>query len=389
MIPRRNRVYEWTPAERAIQDAVDVVERAGAHPLLTDAVTLLAEARAKVADFVDGPDDPMTRLRSQEPRLLLRNLWTERYWCGCRRESRWDRCERHVHLELDEEPLTQAEEARRAAPVPAAPAPFCHSGRDGDCDWSECPQNRDAEPDTTGRSCPLFPWDDDDAARSVEYRAAAAPAPEATRGVLDLSPIGTMPPDARMGNATPPEATREADAPSGSCLVCGHLREFAVWHETAPGQPSGAGVCKRCRDARHVISGGAVLYKTERTHEEFMAALARVLEHYLGDGAPEYGDARFLCDYALTVENEMERLRATVAAQAPAVETLRADKARLERELADLRQMHALRGRMNDEMREIIGRIFDVLQPHIETLCAARAPEPQPPATTEGGTTRT
>lgn len=53
-IPRRNQMQSWTPAERAIQDAVDVVEAAGAHPYLTEAVVLLSQARAKVADFVDG-----------------------------------------------------------------------------------------------------------------------------------------------------------------------------------------------------------------------------------------------------------------------------------------------------------------------------------------------
>lgn len=53
-VPRRNRVDWWTPAEAAIQAAVDAVEAAGAHPLLTDAVNLLSQARGKVADFVDG-----------------------------------------------------------------------------------------------------------------------------------------------------------------------------------------------------------------------------------------------------------------------------------------------------------------------------------------------
>lgn len=34
----------------------------------------------------------------------------------------------------------------------------CHSGEDGDCDWEDCPQLRDGEPEKTGRSCPLYPW---------------------------------------------------------------------------------------------------------------------------------------------------------------------------------------------------------------------------------------
>ena len=32
---------------------------------------------------------------------------------------------------------------------------FCQSASDGDCDWPHCPQNRDGEPDKSGRHCPL------------------------------------------------------------------------------------------------------------------------------------------------------------------------------------------------------------------------------------------
>ncbi|MBK1868238.1 hypothetical protein [Taklimakanibacter albus] len=53
-IPRRIRVDQMTTAELAIRDTIAVVERAGAHPLLTDAVTLLGQAQAKVADYVDA-----------------------------------------------------------------------------------------------------------------------------------------------------------------------------------------------------------------------------------------------------------------------------------------------------------------------------------------------
>ena len=51
--PRRNRADLWTPAEKAISDAVAVVEAAGAHTRLTDAVVLLGKARDAVADYVD------------------------------------------------------------------------------------------------------------------------------------------------------------------------------------------------------------------------------------------------------------------------------------------------------------------------------------------------
>ena len=36
----------------------------------------------------------------------------------------------------------------------------CKSGSDGDCNWKECPQLKDGEPEKTGRHCPLD-WDRD------------------------------------------------------------------------------------------------------------------------------------------------------------------------------------------------------------------------------------
>lgn len=53
-IPRRNRMDQWTPAERAIFDAVQAVEAVGADVRLTDAVVLLLAARDSVADYIDG-----------------------------------------------------------------------------------------------------------------------------------------------------------------------------------------------------------------------------------------------------------------------------------------------------------------------------------------------
>lgn len=53
-IPRRNRIDKHSPGETAISAAIRAVEEMGAHPLLTDAVVLLGQAQAKVADFVDG-----------------------------------------------------------------------------------------------------------------------------------------------------------------------------------------------------------------------------------------------------------------------------------------------------------------------------------------------
>jgi hypothetical protein len=53
--PRRMCLNLMTPAELSIFNAMQEVEKAGAHPLLTDAVILLGQARDKVADFVELP----------------------------------------------------------------------------------------------------------------------------------------------------------------------------------------------------------------------------------------------------------------------------------------------------------------------------------------------
>lgn len=51
--PRRNRLDLNTPAEKAIYDAIQEVEKVGADTRLTGAVIKLSEARNLVADFVD------------------------------------------------------------------------------------------------------------------------------------------------------------------------------------------------------------------------------------------------------------------------------------------------------------------------------------------------
>lgn len=53
-IPRRIDVTRYTPAEVAIRAAMAAVEAAGCDPRLTDALCLLAQAKDRVADFVDG-----------------------------------------------------------------------------------------------------------------------------------------------------------------------------------------------------------------------------------------------------------------------------------------------------------------------------------------------
>lgn len=63
---RRMYVQKWTAAEKSIKDAMAAVESAGTHPLLTDAVVLLASAFDKVADYTDK--DSLTPKHSSDCR---------------------------------------------------------------------------------------------------------------------------------------------------------------------------------------------------------------------------------------------------------------------------------------------------------------------------------
>lgn len=54
---RRYRIDLMTPAELAIRAAMLKVEETGCHPLLTDAVVLLDQAKNKVADWIDRQEE--------------------------------------------------------------------------------------------------------------------------------------------------------------------------------------------------------------------------------------------------------------------------------------------------------------------------------------------
>jgi hypothetical protein len=63
-VPRRIDMLRWTPAERAIYDAMQAVEAMPADMLLTQAVLLLGKAQEAVADFVDSqPSRPVEAAR--------------------------------------------------------------------------------------------------------------------------------------------------------------------------------------------------------------------------------------------------------------------------------------------------------------------------------------
>jgi hypothetical protein len=55
--PRRYHLDLLTPAEIALWRAIRMTEESGAHPLLTEAVTLLQQAREKLADYVELEQD--------------------------------------------------------------------------------------------------------------------------------------------------------------------------------------------------------------------------------------------------------------------------------------------------------------------------------------------
>jgi hypothetical protein len=62
-IPRRARMDQWHPAERAIWEVAQAIEGMGAHPRLTEAIALLGMARDAVADFIE--DDEKTQGKHQ------------------------------------------------------------------------------------------------------------------------------------------------------------------------------------------------------------------------------------------------------------------------------------------------------------------------------------
>jgi hypothetical protein len=51
--PRRNRLDLNTPAEIAIHNAMQEIEKIGANVKLTEAIILLQQAKDKVADYID------------------------------------------------------------------------------------------------------------------------------------------------------------------------------------------------------------------------------------------------------------------------------------------------------------------------------------------------
>lgn len=71
--PRRNRLDLCTPAELAIFNAMQEVEKAGADVRLTTATMLLSEAKDCVADFVDGVE-PVEYLKQEIDKAKINKM---------------------------------------------------------------------------------------------------------------------------------------------------------------------------------------------------------------------------------------------------------------------------------------------------------------------------
>lgn len=56
----------WSKAEHAISHAVDVVERMGADPALTEAVVRLQEAKGRVADYLESDEAAIAKAEGAE-----------------------------------------------------------------------------------------------------------------------------------------------------------------------------------------------------------------------------------------------------------------------------------------------------------------------------------
>ena len=93
--PRRCHIYEFVPAEKAIWDAVQEVEKMPADVRLTNAVLKLQEAREWVADFVDDVKEadhyprPIKEPNAKETVIEFQK-WTDlNGWFWYQNPARW------------------------------------------------------------------------------------------------------------------------------------------------------------------------------------------------------------------------------------------------------------------------------------------------------------
>jgi len=125
--PHRSRLcgncgFVWRPAD-VPTNGVETIKTRGKNDMV----------------LIDGPAVELERLRRLDgPKLE----WDDNLGRACSAEVR--------HFDS----ITRTEV--QPAPPPQQPLNGCAAGRDGDCTHSQCPQLRDREPATTGRSCPLW-----------------------------------------------------------------------------------------------------------------------------------------------------------------------------------------------------------------------------------------
>lgn len=99
---------------------------------------LLTEAQRGRLPVIPGPGADLDAIwrwaATTSPQAIPGAFQHHRYYFGLRKAQGW--C-----------PYT--------TPTQEPASGRCHSDGDGDCQWSGCPQLRDREPETSGRSCPL------------------------------------------------------------------------------------------------------------------------------------------------------------------------------------------------------------------------------------------
>lgn len=80
-ILRRNCLDLLVPSELAVWQAKQAVEESGCHPLLTEAVILLAQAQNKVSDYVDAEKLSQSKTMKPEDESPIDKA-AARYWKG-------------------------------------------------------------------------------------------------------------------------------------------------------------------------------------------------------------------------------------------------------------------------------------------------------------------
>jgi hypothetical protein len=77
--PRRCYIDKMTSEEKTLLDAIGMLEELPAHPLLSEAQTLVQQARDKVADYVDQLPEPEVSSKDMGHPLFiaLHTLWTK------------------------------------------------------------------------------------------------------------------------------------------------------------------------------------------------------------------------------------------------------------------------------------------------------------------------